>query len=82
MEIETTSPITSQLIAHIQNISGINSITQTDNMLKITMRENDLSATGNIITLVNKESNIMRISQREPNLEEIFLSLTGTGLRD
>jgi ABC-type uncharacterized transport system ATPase subunit len=51
-------------------------------MLKITMRENDLSATGNIITLVNKESNIMRISQREPNLEEIFLSLTGTGLRD
>lgn len=82
MEIETTSSITSQLITHIQNISGINSIIQTNNILKITMSGNDLSATGNIITLINKESNIKRISQREPNLEEIFLSLTGTGLRD
>ncbi|MGN6348885.1 MAG: ATP-binding cassette domain-containing protein [Candidatus Nitrosocosmicus sp.] len=82
MDIETTSSITSQLVMHIQNISGINSVTQTNNILKITMSGNDLSSTGNIISLINKESNIKRISQREPNLEEIFLSLTGTGLRD
>ena len=82
MDIETTSSITSQLVMHIQNISGINSVTQTNNILKITMSGNDLSSTGNIISLINKESNIKRISQREPNLEEVFLSLTGTGLRD
>ncbi|MGN6708049.1 MAG: ABC transporter ATP-binding protein [Candidatus Nitrosocosmicus sp.] len=82
MEIETTSSITSQLVMHIQTISGINSVTQTNNILKITMTGNYLSSTVNIISLINKESNIKRISQREPNLEEIFLSLTGTGLRD
>jgi ABC-2 type transport system ATP-binding protein len=82
MEIETASSISSQLLMHIRNIAGINSVTQINNTLKVAMSGNDLSETGNIITIVNKESSIKKISQREPNLEEIFLSLTGTGLRD
>jgi ABC-type uncharacterized transport system ATPase subunit len=46
------------------------------------MSGNESSATGKLITLVTQESNIRRISQREPNLEEVFLSLTGSSLRD
>jgi ABC-type uncharacterized transport system ATPase subunit len=57
-------------------------VAQDDKILKVAMSGNDLSATGKIITLVTQESNIRRIAQREPNLEEIFLSLTGSGLRD
>ena len=82
MEIETASSASSQLLVQLRNIPGISQVAQDDKILKVAMSGNDLSATGKIITLVTQESNIRRIAQREPNLEEIFLSLTGTGLRD
>ena len=82
MEIETASSVSSQLLEQIRKIIGISGVAQTDTILKIAMNGNDLSATGRLITLVSQESNIRRIAQREPNLEEIFLNLTGSGLRD
>jgi ABC-type multidrug transport system ATPase subunit len=82
MEIETASSASSQLLVQLRNIPGISQVAQDDKILKVAMSGNDLSATGKIITLVTQESNIRRIAQREPNLEEIFLSLTGSGLRD
>ena len=82
MEIETASSVSSQLLEQLRKIIGISRVTQTDKILKIAMSGNDLSATGKLITLVSQHSNIRRIAQREPNLEEIFLSLTGSGLRD
>jgi ABC-type multidrug transport system ATPase subunit len=81
MEIETASSASSQLLVQLRNIPGISQVAQDDKILKVAMSGNDLSATGKIITLVTQESNIRRIAQREPNLEEI-LSLTGSGLRD
>jgi ABC-type multidrug transport system ATPase subunit len=82
MEIETASYVSSQLLEQLRKIIGISRVTQSDKILKIAMSGNDLSATGKLITLVSQDSNIKRIAQREPNLEEIFLSLTGSGLRD
>jgi daunorubicin resistance ABC transporter ATP-binding subunit len=82
MEIETSSSVSSQLLVQLRNIAGISGIAQNDKILKVGMSGNDLSATGKIITLVTQESNIRRMTQREPNLEEIFLNLTGSGLRD
>ena len=82
MEIETASSVSSQLLEQLRKIIGISGVAQTDTILKVAMNGNDLSATGRLITLVSQESNIRRIAQREPNLEEIFLSLTGSGLRD
>ena len=82
MEIETASSVSSQLLEQLRKIIGISGVAQTDTILKIAMNGNDLSATGRLITLVSQESNIRRIAQREPNLEEIFLNLTGSGLRD
>jgi ABC-type multidrug transport system ATPase subunit len=82
MEIETASYVSSQLLEQLRKIIGISRVTQSDKILKIAMSGNDLSATGKLITLVSQDSNIRRIAQREPNLEEIFLSLTGSGLRD
>ena len=82
MEIETASSVSSQLLERLRKIIGISGVVQTDKILKVAMSGNDLSATGSLITLVSQEGNIRRIAQREPNLEEIFLSLTGSGLRD
>jgi ABC-type multidrug transport system ATPase subunit len=82
VEIETISSVSSQLLDQLRKIVGIRGVTQIDNILKVSIGGNDLSATGKIITLVTHDNDIRRISQREPNLEEIFLSLTGSGLRD
>lgn len=82
MEIETESTISSQLLEELHNIAGISGVIQNDKIVKIVMSGNESSATGKLITLVTQESNIRRISQREPNLEEVFLSLTGSSLRD
>jgi ABC-2 type transport system ATP-binding protein len=82
MEIETASSVSSQLLEQLRKIIGISRVDQTDKILRVAMSGNDLSATGRLITLISQESNIRRITQREPNLEEIFLSLTGSGMRD
>src|SRR5207249_12174918 len=82
MVLETASSVSSQLLEQLRKIIGINRVDQTSKILKVAMSGNDLSSTGKLITLVSQDSNIRRIAQREPNLEEIFLSLTGSGLRD
>jgi ABC-2 type transport system ATP-binding protein len=82
MEIETESIVSSQVIEQLHNIIGISGVAQTDKIVKIAMSGNEPSTTGKIITQLTQTNNIRRIAQREPNLEEIFLSLTGSGLRD
>jgi ABC-2 type transport system ATP-binding protein len=82
MEIETAASISPQLSAKLGILPGVSEVIQKDKILKVTMSGDELSVTGQLITLVTQEINIKKISQREPNLEEIFLSLTGSGLRD
>jgi daunorubicin resistance ABC transporter ATP-binding subunit len=82
MEIETEYIVSSQVIEQLHNITGISGVAQTDKIVKISMSGNEPSTTGKLITHLTQASNIRRIAQREPNLEEIFLSLTGSGLRD
>lgn len=82
IEIETESSVSLQLLEQLRDITGVSEVSQTDKIVKVAMSSDDLSATGKLITVVTQHSNIRRIAQREPNLEEIFLSLTGSGLRD
>lgn len=82
MEIETTSSVSAQLSERLRTLPGVSEVIQEDKVLKVTMSADELSVTGQLITIVTQEINIKKISQREPNLEEIFLSLTGSGLRD
>jgi ABC-2 type transport system ATP-binding protein len=82
MEIETASSVSPQLSEKINILPGVSEVIQKDKILKVTMSGDELTLTGQVITLVTQEINIKKISQREPNLEEIFLSLTGSGLRD
>ena len=82
MEIETASSVSAQLSAQLRTLPGVSEVIQKDKILKVTMSGDELSVTGQLITIITQEINIKKISQREPNLEEIFLSLTGSGLRD
>ncbi|GER90058.1 daunorubicin resistance protein DrrA family ABC transporter ATP-binding protein [Dictyobacter vulcani] len=79
VELETADAISE--VAKIQALEGIKEVKQENTHLTITTQ-----GTGNIvpqiINIVSQESEIRAITIREPDLDEIFLRLTGTALRD
>ncbi len=79
IELETVEP--SQIIKVLRAIPGIKKVIQDGNQLRLTT-EAGSNVVPQIINAVVKEGEITNIAVREPNLDEIFLSLTGTDLRD
>jgi ABC-2 type transport system ATP-binding protein len=79
VEIETARP--SQLIGALEALEGVKAVEQQETHLKITT-EAGQNVVPRIINLLSQESEITAISVREPQLDEVFLSLTGTALRD
>jgi ABC-2 type transport system ATP-binding protein len=82
IEIVTASPISQHIITQMHALSGVTEVHQNDRVLKIALTGDDTSIIGKIIMVVTKETVLRTISQREPNLDEIFLNLTGSALRD
>ena len=82
IEIETASPISQDIMSQVHALSGVTEVYQNDKALKIASTGEDTSTIGQIVMLVTKETSLRTISQREPNLDEIFLNLTGSALRD
>jgi ABC-2 type transport system ATP-binding protein len=82
IEIETTSQISQNIMTQLHTLPGITEVHQNDKALKIASTGDDTSTIGQIVMLVTKETALRTISQREPNLDEIFLNLTGSALRD
>lgn len=84
LEIETAFPASQDLLGKLRVMKGLSNVIQNDTVLKVVMTGDDVSATttGQLVTLVTQAAGLKTISQREPNLDEIFLSLTGSGLRD
>ena len=75
-------PVPSQsLLGDLRALPGVSEVVLSDGYVHLTTA-GQRSVTGDIITLVAKQSTVRSISQREPNLDEIFLHLTGTALRD
>jgi ABC-type uncharacterized transport system ATPase subunit len=69
-------------LTQLHTLPGITDVQQNDKALKITSTGDDISTIGQMVMLVTKETPLRTISQREPNLDEIFLNLTGSALRD
>lgn len=84
LEIETTLPPSQHLLEKLRLMKGVSNVIHSDRILKMVMTGDDTSTTttGELVTLVTQETSLKTISQREPNLDEIFLSLTGSDLRD
>jgi ABC-2 type transport system ATP-binding protein len=83
LEIETIVPPSHHLLEKLLSMKGISNVIHNDRILKVVMAGEDASTTtGQLLTLVTQEASLKTISQREPNLDEIFLSLTGRDLRD
>ena len=79
IELETMQPITA--VNEIRALSGVKEVVQENTHMKITT-EGTSNVVPQIINIASQESDIRDISVREPNLDEIFLRLTGTELRD
>jgi ABC-2 type transport system ATP-binding protein len=90
IDIETTHILSQSLLQKIRSLNGVSKFIQNEHRIKVAISgdvsddgdENNGSTTGRLIVLITEESNLKEILQRDPNLEEIFLSLTGSGLRD
>lgn len=81
IELETEEPLSAEIIRKLQAIRGVSKVLQDGQNLKVSL-SGEASATGQVVNLVTQQSNLRSINQREPNLDEVFLSLTGKTLRD
>jgi ABC-type multidrug transport system ATPase subunit len=79
VELETAQPST--VVDDIRALSGVKEVVQEGTHLQITTQAGSL-VVPQIITLVTRQGELRQIAVREPNLDEIFLRLTGTALRD
>lgn len=79
IELETAQA--TGMLAELQSLPGVKEIEQDGTQLKITI-QGVSNLLPRIINILSQEGAIKEISVREPHLDEIFLQLTGTALRD
>lgn len=79
IELETTNP--NVPLDEIRALPGVKEAIQDGTHFTITT-QGITNVVPQIINIVSREGELRDISVREPNLDEIFLRLTGTALRD
>jgi ABC-2 type transport system ATP-binding protein len=79
IEVETARP--SQEVDRLWALAGVKAVKQDGTRLAITT-EGVHTIAPQIITILSQAGEITGIAIREPNLDEVFLKLTGTALRD
>jgi ABC-2 type transport system ATP-binding protein len=79
VELETMQPST--VADDIRRLPGVKEVVQEGISLRVTTQGGS-DIVPQIITLVTQHGELHQIAVREPNLDEIFLQLTGTALRD
>src|SRR5690242_14607449 len=79
LELETSHPF--EEVEQIKQLPGINDVKQDGAHLRITAQGTS-NVAAEVINILSQQDEIRGIAIREPNLDEIFLLLTGTALRD
>jgi ABC-2 type transport system ATP-binding protein len=79
VELETAQPST--VVDDIRRLPGVKEVIAEGTRLQITTKAGS-AVVPQIITLVTGQGELRQIAVREPTLDEIFLRLTGTALRD
>ena len=70
-----------QLIAKLRALPGVADAVQPNGVLRVSL-EGGQDMAGHVVSMVAASHGLRTITQREPSLEEVFLSLTGSELRD
>jgi ABC-2 type transport system ATP-binding protein len=79
LELETSQPFAE--VEQIKELPGVKEVQQEGRRLKITTAGVD-HVVPQIVTMVSLNADLRDLAVREPTLDEIFLHLTGTALRD
>lgn len=79
IELDSERPINA--LAEIRALPGVTDVEQEGTHLKITS-QGVSNIVPQIINIITQEGELRDIAVREPNLDEIFLRLTGAELRD
>jgi ABC-2 type transport system ATP-binding protein len=79
VELETVQPTT--VADNIRQLPGVKEVVQEGASLRVATQGGS-DVVPQIITLVTRHGELRQIAMREPTLDEIFLRLTGTALRD
>ena len=79
VEMETVRPF--EMLKELRAMPGVEEVQQEGRSLKVTTQSGE-KVVPQIINLVAQCCEIRDIVVREPNLDEVFLHLTGTALRD
>ena len=79
IELETAQP--SKAVEELRALPGVKDVVQDGVRLKITT-QGVSNIVAQVVNILSQEGEIKDIAIREPNLDEIFLLLTGTALRD
>ena len=81
IEMGLERPASPALLLRLRGLPGVADAVQPNGVLKVSI-EGGQSVAGSVVTMVAAEVGLRSINQREPSLEEVFLSLTGGGVRD
>jgi ABC-2 type transport system ATP-binding protein len=81
IDMETDPALSDDVLATLRALPGVSEVVVRDGHLQVTA-SGQRALTGQVVNLVTREADLRSIAQREPNLDEIFLRLTGSGLRD
>jgi daunorubicin resistance ABC transporter ATP-binding subunit len=81
IEMETEPPPSPDLVERLRALPGIGALEVDGATLKVTVT-GERSLVSAVINAVTSETELRAITQREPNLDEVFLQLTGSALRD
>jgi ABC-type multidrug transport system ATPase subunit len=79
IELELARP--SNAVASLRAVEGVTDVVQNHTHLTITTHASN-TVLPQVMALLASETAITAIRMREPHLDEVFLRLTGTGLRD
>lgn len=87
VEMDADQSISDSLVGRIRCLEEVQSVDRHENNLRITLRSSaDLDPTSALHVLLEMMATqglgVSHVSLREPTMEEVFLALTGRGLRD
>lgn len=74
--------INNDLLSNIESLNGVLDVKISFNNIDLLVEERDFNLKSLLNTMDQNGTNIKSINVHEPNLEEVFLALTGKSLRD
>ncbi len=80
IDIETS--LATHALDELRALSGVMEVTRDDETHLHIVTEGSNNVVPQVINILSRESELRNLVVREPNLDEIFLRLTGKAIRD